>query len=295
MEEKYLIDKEEITILLTTDVHSAWENIDLLKKEIEIKHKDKKIDVIFITGDLSNYPGKLDKEQKQSDIEKSESEIDRVLKEHETICPKIFYLGGNHDPLSTMVDDTEKLKKLGNTSVNIHNSVLTNFAPNLILCGYGGAGPGLVDDKVVWQGFPFAKDDDISVGYNKLINEREELKDLKKEDSVIFLTHCGPMSSSTSVHHKIGKQTVQSGSKSLDNLIRTQKVQDNVFINIHGHTHSGVGFNKIGSVGIINAGPLQFGRYAILKIQKSNPSLKRDPEEKFDYSWLVKELLFYRL
>ena len=88
---------------------------------------------------------------------------------------------------------------------------------------------------------------------------------------------------------------MESGSKSLDEYLKEQKFQEKIFLNIHGHTHSGTGLSKIGSTCIVNAGPLKYGRYAILKIQKVQSSSQTDTDEFFDYSWFIKELHFYKL
>ena len=50
-----------------------------------------------------------------------------------------------------MMDEKEKLKKMGVNSQNIHNQIITNFAPNLALCAYGGNKKKKEKDKIKYK------------------------------------------------------------------------------------------------------------------------------------------------
>lgn len=79
------------------------------------------------------------------------------------------------------------------------------------------------------------------------------------------------------------QDTLYFGSKFLTESIL--KEENNILLNIHGHTHDGAGKSNIAKTAIINPGSLSVGEFAKLKIEKSVG------EEK----WLIKNIEFINL
>ena len=79
-----------------------------------------------------------------------------------------------------------------------------------------------------------------------------------------MLTHVGPTVSHTSIDFAEGEYPIHAGSNMLSDFIGKNKL---VF-HSHGHTHSGVGSQYHKGNRIINPGPLLYGNYAIVIIEK---------------------------
>lgn len=79
-----------------------------------------------------------------------------------------------------------------------------------------------------------------------------------------MLTHIGPSISHTTIEIEEGTHPILSGSPILSEFISNNKI---VF-HSHGHTHSGVGSQYYKGNRIINPGPLLYGNYAIVIIEK---------------------------
>lgn len=197
-------------------------------------------------------------------------------------------------------------KKFGEKAVNIHNSFL-RLAPGLKVAGYGGAPCATQNGEKLWSGYPSNDDKELEKGLQKLLLEEKcheikfvdgsisihapsEKKEsvLEKGECLILLTHCGPKGSSTSLYPKVGETAIESGSESLAKILSLPKFQNSVLLNIHGHTHVGMGLEKQGLVHVLNVGPLKYGRYGILTLSKS-PELV---ETLYPLSWCIKSIEF---
>ena len=68
------------------------------------------------------------------------------------------------------------------------------MAPGLHLLGIGGSVPGYMNGQHHWDGYPYAKDENMAKDLNKLLEPvfYDDSSTLKPEDAVIFMTHCGP-------------------------------------------------------------------------------------------------------
>ena len=93
----------------------------------------------------------------------------------------------------------------------------------------------------------------------QLESEQQSIK------QVILLTHMGPFYSQTSVVVDEGNYVYQ-GSKYLDEFI---KKNDNILLNIHGHSHNGEGISKVGNTSVINPGTLLNGKFATIRIKRN--------------------------
>ena len=68
------------------------------------------------------------------------------------------------------------------------------MVPGLHLLGIGGSVPGYMNGQHHWDGYPYAKDENMAKDLNKLLEPvfYDDSSTLKPEDAVIFMTHCGP-------------------------------------------------------------------------------------------------------
>lgn len=84
----------------------------------------------------------------------------------------------------------------------------------------------------------------------------------------IFITHNGPEGSSTCLGLRDKNfEPLYFGSQSLTNIILEKK--NNIFLNIHGHCHDGVGKIAFGDAVIINPGALTNGNFCKIEIIKN--------------------------
>ena len=186
------------------------------------------------------------------------------------------------------------------------------LAPDLNVVAYGGASPGTVEGEVIWKGFPFETDTPLETAYEKLLlkdeglqfkkeenNESLQIKRGKEKDaklvsdktSLILLTHCGPSFTSTTLHQRKNDKPIQSGSEGLRKVLTTEKAQNHVLLNIHGHTHSGVAMHRLENVSVLNVGALKFGRFGFVTFYKPLPSEVRTSS----FSWDFGSVEFHKL
>ena len=133
--------KEEICILVVSDVHGdsfQFDNIKQLSKQNNIHY-----DYIFYLGDFDSLH---QEEQSNSEIVKDSIDIiSQMLLLLETICPHVYYIGGNHDPGVLFSDNAPSL---GKSSKNIHKSYIV-IEDDLIIAGLGGSTPAIQSDSEI--------------------------------------------------------------------------------------------------------------------------------------------------
>jgi len=275
-----------IDILLVSDIHLNYEYLERLK-EWTVKKK-KVFDFIFCTGDFLklNYPENEDNKV----IAKSESELTSIINFLENICLNVIYLGGNHDPKSIFESSNPSLTV---KSVNIHKKSL-KIANDLYVYGIGGSIPAIesnyliedsnfapfldVSSKIKWQGYPYNKlmDDPNYKNSDELFEEDlKEFWQISKNEigennttkniKYILLSHIGPFYSNTTTVESEGK-CVYSGSQALQKFLVSNK---DIFLNIHGHTHQGVGIINFSNYCVINPGSLSLGDFALISLKRN--------------------------
>ncbi|KAM9993460.1 hypothetical protein ACTFIZ_011423 [Dictyostelium cf. discoideum] len=278
---------KEINILIVSDIHLSFTNIKKLGEKIN----NKKIDLIICGGDVCNFdPVNSNDLEKVKECENEMTEIFKALHE---IVPSvdILYVPGNHDSKTTLLFESNNLEKskvpkLTERSYNIHKS---NFRldDDLVLVGLGGSLPSYCDNKPYWTGYPY----DYSNGADN--DEKQVLLDLNQsfkfndtinsKDKIILLTHMGPYNCYTTIDQiDLSISPIYSGSKSIENIIKENQQQ--IFLNIHGHTHHSTGLAKVGKTYVCNPGSLRSGHYVILKVEKFCNQL-----------WRLKSTKFYKL
>jgi len=271
--------KKQLSILVTSDIHLSFENIEKLRNWV--KKNNKKFDLIFNTGDFCN----LSEEQLlQHDFGYSE-----IVNQLQNISKNVLYIPGNHDtkylfdsipadsenpeeweplPVKALTEYTSNLNER-----NIHNKYIKIHDKNLYVTGFGGSVDAFLynnKDSIEWPGFPF-NDVQYGKGFTHLMDAWNKIKK-NENDSLIILTHVGPAWLSTS--SKNGKpysesDRIQGGSESSYELMSTPTYQNEnaPLLWIHGHTHGGKGLTDFGSIPILNPGALCYGQFSVLNLK----------------------------
>jgi len=146
--------------------------------------------------------------------------------------PRVVFIPGNHDPelLFQQAGDTGDY-------INAHFKFI-EVAPGLFITGFGGSVPGyLVNDKKepAFLGYPFNTEADVEKALTSFTSQFDESM---KNNQFIFLSHCGPMKSPTSILWSFG-QEIDTGSSTLDKMLTDHS--ENMVVYMHGHSHTGAG------------------------------------------------------
>jgi Icc-related predicted phosphoesterase len=294
------LSKSVLDILLVSDIHLSFTYLERLKQwTVENKRL---FDYIICTGDTLNlhYPNNEDSLVQAE----GETQISAVINYLENICLNVIYLGGNHDTKSLF--DTKDAPTLTIKSFNIHKKIL-KVTNDLYFIGLGGSIHSIesnlkisdpnftpyqdMSDKIRWIGYPYnigasnykesdlKFTEDLSELWEKtksLIEETNTTKNIK----FILLTHLGPFYSNTTTVTSQEK-CIYLGSQGLQEFL---KQNSNVFLNVHGHSHDGIGMQSFSHFNVINPGSLLLGNFGIIK-------LKRD----FRDEWVVAKTEFIKL
>ncbi|GAM24016.1 hypothetical protein SAMD00019534_071910 [Acytostelium subglobosum LB1] len=255
-----------LRILLVTDLHMNLDNIKKLGKDII--NANEKLDYILCSGDISNFdPDDYGMEGEAEKTAACEGEMSAAIIELDNIHKDTFYIPGNHDSKTSLLNPVNERPQLTTFSTNVHKRCI-RLAPDLVLMGLGGSLPGYRDGKQHWVGYPYQTDEQLSVDLHVTYKEAQSGADpiLKDTDSILLMTHVGPHSSSTAIDRLHTDQSpIMSGSKAIEQFIIDHT---KVFLNVHGHTHFAPGMTNYGKAAVINAGPLKFDRYALITIEK---------------------------
>ena len=114
----------------------------------------------------------------------------------------------------------------------------------------------------VWKGYPYRAEEDIAGDMEAIM---QQIRDTDTKDPAavfIIMTHCGPLSSATTVSSvsKPERKTVYSGSRHIDSLLSDPLVQERAILTLHGHTHSALGRAPLLNVPVFNPGAVKYVR-----------------------------------
>ena len=196
-----------------------------------------------------------------------------------------FFVPGNHDA-AEMFPKPQGIVQVegegegeGEGVSNIESNIETNIenihlgereiAANLRIVGLGGSIPckQLQKDKKawmdVWHSYPYKDDGDFSKDLQLVKTYiTQGITDAPKI-RYILLTHLGAYSSPTSIMQAgENPNPFMSGSKALEEMIKSKDFGDKLFLNIHGHSHLSQGVYKMEEVTIINPGAVCLGQFA---------------------------------
>ena len=143
---------------------------------------------------------------------------------------RIHFLPGNHDPVSLFTPLI--------TINECHNSHFSFYEieSNLFLGGIGGAVPGFqkgVNDEFAFEGFPFESQKDLDASYSEFISQFEKTM---TDHQFIFMTHCGPFYSQTSLLYENEREFL-TGGIAFDSILK--QFNSNLLMHVHGHAHNG--------------------------------------------------------
>ena len=250
-----------ITILQVTDIHDSLENIERL--HLQLMREGVHIDSVLVSGDITTIPVELGHEIDK--LSKYDQSIVEMLNALYKICPTVVYIPGNHDPLKLF--SKQETPSLANSFVNLHRDAFT-LSDGLVVAGFGGSLPGYKLGTQVWDGFPHALREDFEKDIQDFLSSVVTNKGVagSSNDTVLLMTHVGPDGLPTATDYSSPATPITCGSLELRKWLDTHTAQERVALNIHGHTHAGVGHNQVGNVIISNPGALQDGKFGLYKM-----------------------------
>ncbi|KAG4084368.1 Metallo-dependent phosphatase [Neocallimastix lanati (nom. inval.)] len=279
-QKEYQERKKHISILVTSDIHLSFEDLERLRNWI--KKNNKKFDLIFNAGDFCN----LNKEQALED----DTGYLEIINQLQKISKNVLYIPGNHDTkylfdsIPADFENPEEWKPLPVKALthyeknvndrNIHNKFIKIHKKNLYVTGYGGSVDAFLyenkeKETLEWPGFPY-NENEYGKGFTHLMNAWDKIKTSEK-DKLIILSHIGPAYARTTIKNiqpLSERKRIQAGSESSYALMSSPKYQneDIPLLWIHGHTHAGKGLTSLGNIPILNPGALCYGRFSILNL-----------------------------
>ena len=255
-----------LRLLLISDIHDDVAAVRRLRSLLERQGVLERIDVVLSPGDLTTTPCSRD-----SDVQRAyDRPAKRMLEELEAFGRPVFFVPGNHDPLS-MFNESASGKEAG--AQNAHGRTF-EVAPGLRLLGWGGSSAAFEDGQRVWEGWPYAESE-VSSGLAALLSREARLSDA----TLLVLTHGGPSGVGTTAvtgpdpndpdAPGVRTHAVDTGSPSLRAALAGASMQQRTAAVVHGHTHAGVGAARLGSLPVTNPGSLRYGGYfGILTLQR---------------------------
>ncbi|CAD8075659.1 unnamed protein product [Paramecium sonneborni] len=226
-------------ILCASDLHLNFETVQQL---IE-REKNQKFDAVFLLGDFLNLQHTQGEDSNLDNLRK-------LLNPFKSFGCQIYLIPGNHDSNELLEDN---FMEEGFT--NVHKKSL-QIGEDLWIVGLGGSIPGFNKQGLIWQGYPYKSDEEYQQDLEKL--------NVPEVGNIILMTHIGPSESQTTISSENGwDNLIRSGSDSLSNFIKKKL---NIILNVHGHTHDGVGSRMVNQCKVVNVGPLLYGNYSIIRI-----------------------------
>ena len=217
--------------LLISDMHDDVAGVKRLRSLLERQGAMNQIDVILSPGDLTTAPCTRD-----GDVQRAyERPAERMLEELEAFGRPVYFVPGNHDPLS-LFNRTAVPRKGAH---GVHGRTV-ELAPGLRLVGWGGSSAAFENGQPVWEGWPFSEQEATS-GLAALLRQEARLSDA----SLLVLAHCGPSGVGTTAVTGVDpndptapgvrEHVVDSGSPALRAALATASLQQRAMLVLHGH------------------------------------------------------------
>ncbi|KAH7814940.1 uncharacterized protein MONOS_13635 [Monocercomonoides exilis] len=267
--------KDKMSMLVVGDVHeNSTRFVELCTW---LKDHNARYDVIACTGDFANYDFAHPLKNKE-DPREVEDRTKAKLAELTEYAQCVVFVPGNHEAPRYYSEHSELLPE---RVIYLHGKAV-KLCEGLILAGAGGCPPGYMEGDPVISGVPFTSDRQMGAFLAEsfadlvsLINRQNEpnqesassssapspdssaessvkvqhssSNELNVKDSVVFVTHVGPLHSATSfgIKHKTKRTTT--GSLSLSQFLLCKKhsaLYSRTALLVHGHSHFGTGFMK---------------------------------------------------
>ena len=107
-----------LKILLVSDEHENWANLDLLMA----REEPSSFDFVFMSGDQANCRNRVGEAINEEENWKCEASNQRFVQTLSGLHKpegKLYFIPGNHD--AEVLLDSEKMLPINNSSVNLHN------------------------------------------------------------------------------------------------------------------------------------------------------------------------------
>ena len=139
---------DTLRALLVGDIHDDIEAVEKLRSLMVAHGAMKDIDVILSPGDFTTAPCSRDPQVQRN----YEAPTDRVIAALAAFGRPLYFVGGNHDPLSLFNRTAPRV----DGTYNVHGRTV-ELAPGLRLLGWGGSSSAIENGVPVWQGWPFSE------------------------------------------------------------------------------------------------------------------------------------------
>lgn len=211
-------------IMAISDLHGK------INKSLEKYLEQNKIDLLIISGDISNFgPTQL---------------IQDNLNKISTYNTPIIAIPGNCDPQDT----TDAINN--SQAQNAHKENIK--IENIIITGFGGSNPTPFDTPTEYT------DEELYTQLDTLIKQTQ----VEKENIHILLTHAPPLNTKADEI----PDGAHVGSEAVRKII--EKYQPD--INLCGHIHEAKSIDKIGKTTILNPGEMANSHASIIEIDENN-------------------------
>ena len=243
---------KQINIAIVNDIHNNVESVHKLR-DYWIKHNIE-TDYLISCGDFASL-----KPHEQNDSTLVSTALEtckQIIIELETLCPKVLYIPGNHDPSYLYTNSLTNHISLTPNAINLHKNVY-RMADNLIVVGCGGCGHKSINGIITKKGYPYETDVQFKNDIQSIVPPDGNIPESTPNDNIILVTHCGPSCSHTSLEFPPGQPIHQIGSDYLSELIESKEYNERITCLLHGHAHDSQGFVQHYHVPIINPGAVK--------------------------------------
>lgn len=191
----------QLRILLCSDMHENWTNLDKLLAREEAGS----FDFVFVSGDQANglhaVGQELDQESEAKCIASNKRIVETLGAMHKP-SGKVIYIPGNHD--AQLLMDAEAMPPINEKSINLHNRV-EELIPGLFIAGLGGSLPTLFQPngsnewEQVFTPYPFTSESLYTQAIQALwFDKVDPIATGQKQ--VILMTHDGPQDYLTAIN-----------------------------------------------------------------------------------------------
>jgi len=198
---------------------------------------------ILIISDIHYYAEQLQKLKESVNLSEFSFAVCCGDLESSEVVDELANLGINVYAVPGNMDNYYILDMLEDYGISIHGKVIRHDG-RVVLAGIGGLAPLRAIEDVV-----------------KKLNEVKE-----KGTKMIIVSHYPPFNTKVDLAYS----GVHIGLEEISKLILDFKP----YVVVCGHVHEAYGIDWIGETLIINPGPLAWGRYAILELDKREVSMK---------------------
>ncbi|KAL0210784.1 hypothetical protein P9112_009082 [Eukaryota sp. TZLM1-RC] len=233
-----------LKILVVSDIHDNRKFYEALTPLLE-KHP---VDCSIVCGDILDLPHQIN----TSLAPLYDAQLVEYLTCFSSLTSNVLYVLGNHDPvLHSRLIHSENILRI------CTHKKRTLITPGLSIIGLNGSVPSYTDDALIYEGHPYADD-------NAFGKDLEESLSLALEnEQVILLTHSGPKGETTL--DRSGSKVIDMGSQSLSTVLDNN---EQILINIHGHSHNSAGLVTHKQCSVLNPGSGVAGKGCFLELRR---------------------------